>query len=465
MSRIGATVASAQQYLLYQLSLSNREIAGSSSRLASGQRINSAADDISGFMRLSKLQDRLSQVRTTINQVNSAATLASETQLTLDQVRTQLDSVRTTLLTDEARTLTATQRTDAQTSIDTALDEIDSLAGTEVNGRRVLDGTANFTVSGQSTSQMRQLDVYSVAGGSATISGSVTSTATQASVAYTGSGSRTTAAANFTLTGARGSYTFSVVNNQLLTSVRDNINQYSHKTGITATASGNTLTFTTVDYGSSATIDVAVSSGTFNTSGTTTGTDAVATINGTSYTGSGNRFDVNSNGTRVVTEFVAGFTGSFNTVSVSDGETLKYALTTDVSRLTKLGLPSVMSALFRGISGGLDSIGSGGSLSGLNTNTSAAIRVVDEALSRLTAIEARVDSFANASVANASELYENLETTLEDAIDDLNLTDEDEENAIIAKYETLSANATSSLAILQQQQSAFVSMLQQIAGL
>ena len=71
-----------------------------------------------------------------------------------------------------------------------------------------------------------------------------------------------------------------------------------------------------------------------------------------------------------------------------------------------------------GPSGRLDQLASGGTLDGLDSNTSQAIRVVDEALADLTRIEGAVDGFFNSAITSTSDLLSALETDLEDAVDE-----------------------------------------------
>ena len=91
----------------------------------------------------------------------------SKTQLALDQIRANLDVIRTKALEDENQTLTANQRAANQAAIDAAIVEINRLAASDINGRRVLDGSANFRFSGLNPSQVADLRVYSTGWASA----------------------------------------------------------------------------------------------------------------------------------------------------------------------------------------------------------------------------------------------------------------------------------------------------------
>ncbi len=308
----------------------------------------------------------------------------------------------------------------------------------------------------------------------ATISGAVLSTATQAEVKYSGNSShQVTADATFTLTGQRGSLVVTVEQNEALSDVADTINKNSYKTGITATVDevNDKLTFTSVDYGSDAIVNIAVTDGSFSIDegGHPTGTNASAIINGitidsSSNKVSGNRFTVSDNGMSFEIQFQSGFTGAFHTITV-EGNALSFALSPDLNSASALAIPALFAANLSGPSGRLDELYSGGPLAGLGDNTAQAIRVVDEALGKLTRVQGSVDGFYNAAVTSSSNLMGDMQTKLGDYIDSLDKTDDVEETLRKDYYQALADNAVSGLAIVNQQRMSIVKMLQDIAGL
>ncbi len=468
MSRIAATMNSFERFLLTQLARTNQAVAESSFRLSTGKKINFPSDNPSAFLQISSFENQLSLLANVQANVDVAANIGASAQTTLDELRTQLNTIRTALVADEDNTLTAAQKNTKQATIDSALNEIRSLARTSIDGKRFLDGSYDYTYSGKDPSQIKNLDVFSLSDDTV-ISGSVATAATQTTTRYTGAASTiNSGAATFTLRGKRGSTTISVTNGELLTAVRDRINLDSHLTGITATASGDQLDFTTVDYGDAATITVTATSGTFTTATVTTGTDAVATINGNSISSAnidGNRVSYFSSGANVAIEFVAGFTGAFSDVTVSDDNVARFSLSTRASERIKLALPGVFPEVLGGISGVLTNLESGGSLAGLGTNSARGIRVVDEALAQLSTIEGRVDAFADVTVASADRLLTDLQTNVEDSLTTLNTVDDDAEELVLSRQQTLSDNTVAAIAIMQQQQSSMLGLLQLLAGL
>ncbi|MEQ8791803.1 MAG: flagellin hook IN motif-containing protein [Pirellulaceae bacterium] len=261
MLRIGATLSGFERQLLNQLSQANAAAAVNSLRLATGSKVLRPGDDPSAFVQISHIDAQLSAVRRTIPNVEAASNIAAQSQLAIDQIRTQLSSIRAALLTDEDGGLDAATRAQTQLDIDAAIAEIDELAGVQINGRRLLDGSANFRVSGRNNSQIRAVDVYSVGGGSPVVPPQA------AQLTYTGAGRKITADANITITGDDGQTTIAVAQDDALTDVADIINQRTATTGVTATADGDELVLRSVDNGRLASLRVAVNSGTFNVSG------------------------------------------------------------------------------------------------------------------------------------------------------------------------------------------------------
>ena len=474
MARIGVTLSGIERSLLNRLAEANAAATLSTLRLAAGKKILHPSDDPATFVALGQLQNRLNVVTATMSNVTAASSIITQTQSALDQVRTQLGTIRTELLKDEDQGLTAEERAEAQAKIDTAISQINSLAATQIDGRRVLDGSADFDVSGRNGTQVREVRVRGTGGAtSQTISGSVSSAATQADLLYTGADGKTTDAAVFTLTGDLGSASITVADEEDLSSVATKINNQSHNTGVTASVDGNELTLSTVNYGSRIQMAVEVTSGAFGTTGgngdgTADGTDATASINGQAISGAGsvdgNRLTVNANGFRFQIELAEGFTGNIDTITVG-GSALTFSLQTDPVYRDTLAIPGFQAGRLGGLSGTLDQVASGGTVSGLAANTSQAIRIVDEALGDLTRVEGNVDGFYNAAITSSSNLLADLQEDLEDSIAETDGFNADEESLLLAKNQAMAANAVAGLAVLNQQRSGLVLLIQQIAGL
>jgi flagellin-like hook-associated protein FlgL len=468
--RIGASLSGFELTLLNRLSRANAAATANHLRLATLEKVNHASDDPSALVALSRLQTESRVASQTAANIAAASSAVSQAQLALDQIRTQLETIRTKAIEDQDGSLTAAERTANQAAIDAAIEQINLLASTDSGGRRLLDGSADFTYTGQNAAQVSRLQVYSLgAAETQTISGTVTTPASRALLTHTEGTGLIASDAVLSLTGERGSASITVTTGESLATVATRINAESHLTGITATVAGNDLRLQSVEYGTDAGVQVEVVSGAFAVAGgagdgTATGEDAVATVNGYAYTGDGNHFSISQNGFRFDVEITAGYSGALSAVTVS-GSALSFAISSDLARTATLSIPGVHAAELGGVSGRLTDLMTGGTLAGLAANSPQAVRVVDEALDRLTLIEGNVDGFATATLDSSAALYSDLGEVLQTAIDDVNAVDEDAEETLLAKNQALAANAVAGLAILNQQRQSIVSLLQHMAGL
>ncbi len=465
MARIGGFIAGVERTLLRRLAEANAQADLATLRLAAGKRILAPRDEPSTYVALAGLQQQLNLVTATLANTTAASALISQAQAAADQVATQLESIRTELLKDEDGTLTPDQRAASQAAIDAAIEQINTISGSLISGRRLLDGSADYRAAGRNPAQVFDIRVYRKAPGSSpTISGEVLQAATQGQLVYTGIAGRPASDAVIALTGKRGSATITVDDALTLDELATAINRQSHKTGITAAVAGDELTLTSVDYGSAASIAVEVISGEFEVTGTGQGSDAQAVINGQTRTGDGNRFAILQSDLNAQIEFQTGWTGTFDTLSI-EGEALTFSLSTAPGRQTAVGIAGLQAMRLGGISGRLDQIASGGAYAGLGDNTSRALRIVDEAIGQLDQWRGALDGFAAAAVHASSTLLAQWQTDLDTAAQKTDGYDEDTESALLAHYEDLAANARAGLAIVAQQRDGIVALIQKLAGL
>ncbi len=261
MGRIGATLSGVERMLLNRLADANSAAVTNTLRLATGKRVNSPADDISAFIALSQFQTQLTRVTATTKSVTAAGSMVSQTQTTLGLIRSQLDTIRTQLVTDEGQSLTAEERSEAQAKIDAAITQINSLASTNIDGRRTMDGSSDFNASGRNGSQVTDLVVHSTGGPGQTVPGEY------AELTYTGSSRYAAADATIEFTGNLGSTTLAITTDDTLEDVAQKINERSDTTGVTASVDDNTLTLSSSEMGANQAIAVQVQAGTFNVTG------------------------------------------------------------------------------------------------------------------------------------------------------------------------------------------------------
>lgn len=113
------------------------------------------------------------------------------------------------------------------------------------------------TVSGVNGAQLSSFNVDSInQGETITLDGSVNQQAAAAELTYTGAGGNVAGTATFDLTGADGTAQFSITEGESLADVADRVNALAGSTGVTAEASGDTLTFRTTAVGASKQVSI-----------------------------------------------------------------------------------------------------------------------------------------------------------------------------------------------------------------
>ncbi len=339
MALFGVQLTGIQLRILNSLNRANRAAEQNLLRLSTGKKINAAKDDPGGAVRLALLEGQLTRWTQAGTNVSQASSMMSQVQLTVDQIRTQLNTIRSLLLQDADGSLSQAQRAANQAQIDQALDQINTLATTEINGRRVLDGSADFEVLGANPSQIKQVRIYAGGNSPQQFSGQVIEAAQQAELFYDAGGATIGSDLDFTVTGKLGSATITVQASENL-SVADfvkRINQQSYKTGVAAQVdpnNANGVRFYSVEYGTDAFIQITPGSQPIvvtggHGDGTANGTNAVVEINGRTITG-----DTRAENASLVHSTTDGtiaqsatfdLTGNLGTatISVSQGETLQ----------------------------------------------------------------------------------------------------------------------------------------------
>ncbi len=479
---ITSSISGFERSLINQFNTASAEANLSLLRMATGQRIPAPRYNPSGFVSLERMRSELNVVNSTLTNVGRASRLAGDVQSVLTQIRTQLQTIRDLAAADIDGGLTDEQRAANQAAIDAAVANINRLAGTEFIGRRLLDAApvveSDTEVTGVNSSQVVDFQVDSIKpGASTTISGNVTSTAGRAELNYSGKdGSRVKDTAVFDLTGNGGTARIVAYKNESLDNLRDRINQETANTGVTATVRGDDLILNSTGVGSDAAIAVNVLFGRFdvtggNGNGTANGTDATAVINGQNLTGTVNRFSFSDNYGRYTMEFAAGFTGDFDPIQVQNNYSVtagtsevSFTVSADLSQQATLSITAVNAQSLGGETGYVDQIASGGSKSGLGAHAADAVRIADEALADLAAVETSVSTFSAVTLASTESVLTSMRTNLEEGIASINSVNEAEEAANLSRQMLLVENSKYALSMFAQQRMSLVSLLSDLAS-
>ena len=264
----------------------------------------------------------------------------------------------------------------------------------------------------------------------------------------------------FELSGKKGAQVFSFGAGTLGADMETAINSVKDATGVEADWDVGTenLLFRSVDYGSSAFVNVSVidegATGVFGSGLSATreeGTDIEATVNGVAAQGQGNKFSL-STATLSMSATMTDETADDDTFDFTiTGGGANFQLGPEVvsNQQARMGIRSVSSGSLGGASGLLYELGSGNGAA-LSTDASLAASIVDEVISQVTALRGRLGAFQkttlDSNIAALNDTLENL-TAAQSSIQDADFA---AETANLTRAQILVQSGTSVLAVANQ---------------
>ena len=270
------------------LSQTNDSFSNSITKLSTGLRINSAADDPSGLISSEKFRSQIGGLDQSIKNNQDAINYAKTAEGAFNEVSTLLKDARTLAVASaNTATLSASQIQANQTQLKSITDSITRIANTTTYGtKKLLDGSSGTTSAVTAGDKLNSLNIGGSFAGAAVTSSSTVSinsltAATQASVTTATFASQTTAvsaAGSFSLNGVTFTASASTTAGDLINS----INKANGQTGVTASWNGTAIDLKSDNYGSNGKIDLVDANGVIRSAGagtdTSTGTDATATV-------------------------------------------------------------------------------------------------------------------------------------------------------------------------------------------
>jgi len=379
--------------------------------------------------------------------------------------------------------------TDSSTTGGTAAASAATIAVTNTAGANVavnfIDGGASSTTSAAINSSTGAIEVtYDFA--AATTATSITSAIdglANVTATLTGTGSTTagTAATAGTLTGGtaatpggvqadvvfelagkNGSEVFNISAGTSLNQVIAQINLVSDATGVTAAASGTTLQLRSSAFGSDAIVDLRIltqgSGGNFGTGTRDVGSDIVATVNGRSANGVGNKLSINTATLDLKADLAAGFTGDASITITGGGALFQLGGEVVGNQQARVGIGSVNTARLGGVAGKLYQLGSG-EVASLSTNPTLASQIVSEAIDQVTGLRGRLGAFQSTTLESNSQSLSNTVANLQEAESSIRDADFATETANLTRAQILVQSGTSVLSIAKQNPQNVLSLL------
>jgi len=460
MSRINTNMASL--IAVHDMRLSQDALSKSLQRLSSGLQINTASDNPSGLIISELLRAQIGSINQAIDNSERAGNMIATSEGALNEVNRLLQNIRA--LTVEAANegaLTAEEIEANQLQIDSAVDTIARIANTtQFGGIKLLDGSLGYDLSGVAAAAITDVNVTAAqfAGNSnIPIAVDVTTAATKAML-ITGTGISAIGASAVVLeiAGNIGTEVFTFGASTAGSALVYAVNTAKDVTGVSANLSGGRLVFASTEYGSDQFVGIRRLEGaafvTTTVGGATPvyrdeGSDASASINGTTAVAKGNTITVNTTAVDVTITLKAGVESSTSFTVTGGGAVFQLGPNVKDSERTNVGIQSMApSQLGRGDVGYLYQIVTGGSKSLVSGNAREASDIVDEAILDVASLRGRLGAFQlNTIETNISTLQVGLEnvTAAESVIRD---TDFAEETSALTRAEILVAAGTSVLA-------------------
>ena len=409
------------------LQKSNSALTKSLQKLSSGYRINVAADDPAGLVISEALRAQLSGLKQAVENSQNAANMIGTVEGSLIEMNDILKSMRQ-LAVHAANTGTADTNQIAadQAQVDSALRTIDRIANTtKFAGKSLLNGSQAYITSGLVTTELDDVNITRAQrfqGADINVAINVTTSAERASAGA--AIADPTSNGTLAVSGNLGTEFVEISAAMTAADLAGAINAVRENTGVYSSG-GNVLS---EGFGEDAYVKVEVVSGTALglSSSYNTGVDAAGTVNGAQFTARGLDFSVNT--TFFAGEFTlaSDFGGGALTAFDVTGGGMKFQLGEQgrPNEQEYMGIESAHSTyLGSGTEGFLNSLRTGGT-NDLFQNPEQAITIIDEAISDVSNLRARLGSFQkNTLLTNINSLNVAIEniTNSESRIRDANI--------------------------------------------
>ncbi|MCH9023604.1 MAG: flagellin [Planctomycetes bacterium] len=454
--------------ILNNLNQLSSELAISNLRLSTTKRVNRASDDPSGVIAISNYQSQIAEIDAATANGQRISSIISAADGAMVEIEALLDAIETKVIAAADAGATSDEKAAYQLEIDEAIKAIDTIVNTtSFNGTRLLDGTIGYTTAGVDAVKLKdvRINAANTTSGPVSIVVAVTSIAQKATMTYANGnlGSNT----DFTLTGTKGSYSFSFTTATGVDAMVTAINAQTDNTGIVAVNNGGNMVLTSENYGDSETISVNVTLGSLAMVGSITsdsGVDPTVTVNGLAASESGFQIQyADSSGSMrfTVTESFGTAIGSTSFTISGDGA--NFQLNTSYSTKINVGLSGLHSATLGNDSlGRLSTLKSGGANDVDSGNSSQALAIAKAANGQVTYDRARFGAIQKYAVDATLNAFANTKLALKTALSNVEDVDLVTETANNVRLQTLMQVNVSILAAINSNTSTILSLLKLI---
>jgi len=456
---------------LFSLQRAQANVNTSLTRLATGLRINRAADGPAALIASENLRSQLAGLEAASRNIDRASSVLSVAETGLSEVGSLLGDLDA-LAVSAANTgaMSDAERRALQIEADSILRAIDRTGvGARFGGQGTLDGSRSFVLS-DVLSQVVSAGVEqaNLAGGeSRPVAIEVTGIAERASVAldFDGASVNLSGPGQFTfeLTGSQGSAEISVGNGASLADVVESVNAQSSVTGVEASEVDGRVVLRSSEYGSTQRVEVEITDDggvvapgggvvgfvdgdpdsidpatlqgfSVGVRASDDGADVEGTINGQAAAGDGTRLRVVGESLTATVELSTGAvgpgqanavnTGVVSAFTVTGGPTFQITETLGPMGRVGFGLPEISAkTLGRSTGRSIADIASGRSMNLVDGDLSAAQKSIRSAIASVASDQGRIGAFQRNTLAATKASIENARVNISSANSFLRDTD------------------------------------------
>ena len=457
--RVGSRLFGVDLTAQHNLARAFAQLNQSNTRLATMSRINRGSDDPAGLIAVGQLQSELTAIKAASDSAARAGGAIHVADSGMAEVGNLLNTIHGNLLDVAGGTLSDGQINAKQIEIDAALEAINRIGSyTSFNSRKLLDGSGSFEVSGANDQQISNIEVQQNAGGGQqTLDVEVLQAAASARVTY--EGGAVAEDVSLEISGNEGTVVLDFSAGASVDQIAQAVNSTSDSSGVAASVEDGVLTFSSSGVGSDSRVTVEAASGSFDVGEATAGgTDVVANVNGVEFTGQGNQLKINTQTVQADVEFVSGFSGQADPVTISGGA-MTFNFSPSPGDTVSLSLPKINAAALGGSTGRLSDLASGGSASLTSGNLARAVDVVDTARNQVLQARARAGAFEKYTIQSSQRVLGNMEENLSSAMSMIQDTDAALEASRLTQSRIMVNAALSSVALASQRRGLVASLL------
>jgi flagellin len=378
-------------------------------RLSTGLRINRGADDPAGLIASETLRSEINGIKQAVSNSDRAINMLATAEGTLNEVSSLLLGIKGLVVQMANEGALGPEEIAAnQLEIDSILASVDRIANTtQFAGKKLLNGSLDYTLSSVDTSSLASVQVYSARipeGSTKSITVQVTQSAETGMLTFDNA-SDATSAVTIELAGKRGTEILSFTSGTTFAQIATSINDLRGVTGVSAIVSGGALRLDSIDYGSDAFVSVKSINGTFvwgtgavepGVTSSDSGVDTGVLVNGQVASTHGLQVDIRTStfdGRFYLDPDFA--TSSTSTAFYVTGGGSLFQISPEVTPLGQIniGLGSVSTAnLGNTVIGYLNTIKSGGTNAVDQGAYIAAEDIVNEAINQIAVLRGRLGS-------------------------------------------------------------------------